>query len=338
MFLRTCNSMQGFHESYQSIKKWQNAHMSDHQMNADKLHLLHDYVIKNVFEITLKEMNRDFGPPPCEFSWFVMGSAGRCEQALISDQDHGLLYETDNVSAASYFLTFGKMLTTALDDIGYPLCEGNVMSSNPLWCQSEKDWDIQIKNWIHADTWESLRYLLIFFDARVVVGDEERVLSLKRTIFRIIGKQPSVLERLLENTKHRVKATGLFNQFLTITSGTHNGCIDLKNTALLPYVNAIRLLSMVERIESTSTLDRMEALCLLERYKKIMNTHHANFKKIIKYRLSRVDAKSYEDGRYINIKRLNKQEKVEMKQIFKDVEKIQNFIEIVVKGVIKNER
>ena len=76
--------MQGFHESYQSIKKWQNAHMSDHQMNADKLHLLHDYVIKNVFEITLKEMNRDFGPPPCEFSWFVMGSAGRCEQAVIS--------------------------------------------------------------------------------------------------------------------------------------------------------------------------------------------------------------------------------------------------------------
>ena len=330
--------MQGFHKSYQSVKQWHNANMSAHQMSTDKLHLFHDYLIKNVFEITLKEMNRDYGPPPCEFSWFVMGSAGRCEQAVISDQDHGLLYEEDHVSSASYFLIFGKMLASALDDIGYPLCEGNVMSSNPLWCQSESDWENQIKNWIYDDSWESLRYLLIFLDARVVVGDENRMLSLKRTIFRIVGKHPSVLVRLLENIKHSVKAIGLFNQFLTVTSGTHTGCIDLKTTAVLPYVNAIRLLSIVESIETTSTLARMEALCLLDRYKKVMDTHHSNFKKLMKYRLSHADAKSYEDGRYINIKRLNKREKIEMKRILNDVSKIRKFAEMIVQGVIKNER
>ncbi|MCC3358139.1 DUF294 nucleotidyltransferase-like domain-containing protein [Bacillus sp. REN16] len=330
--------MQGLLEPYQSIKKWHNDNVLAQQINTDKLHLIHDFVMKNVCEITLKEMMKDYGTPPCEFSWFVMGSAGRCEQAVISDQDHGIIYEEDNESAASYFFIFGKRLVSALDYVGYPLCEGDVMSSNPLWCQSKRDWEIQIKKWIHDDTWKSLRYLLIFYDARVVVGEEKGVQTLKNIIYQTIEKQPSVLVRLLENTKHTVKAIGLFNQFLTVSSGPYTGYIDLKMTALFPYVNAVRLLSIIEKIDSTSTLARMESLCLSDMYVKIMDTHHSNFKKLMYYRLLHDDAKGYESGHYLNIKRLNKLEKLEIKQILKDVGKIQRFSEWMVQGAIKNER
>ncbi|RFB12175.1 hypothetical protein DZB84_19530 [Bacillus sp. HNG] len=330
--------MDGFLESYQLIKNWHDVNVLTHQISTEQLHLSHEFVLKTVFEITLKEMAKDYGPPPCDFSWFVMGSAGRCEQAVISDQDHGILYEEASESAASYFSVFGKMLVSALDYIGYPQCEGNVMSSNPLWCQSKRNWEIQIKKWIHDNTWESLRYLLIFCDARVVVGDEKKVLSLKNIIHQTIEKQPTVLMRLFENTKHTVKGIGLFNQFLTVSSGPYTGHMDLKTTAIFPYVNAVRLLSIIEKIETTSTLSRIEALCMRDKYTKIIDTHHSNFKKLMHYRLLYGDTTNYEGGHYLNIKMLERAEKLEMKQILRDVEKLQRVTEVMVQGVIKNER
>ncbi|MFD1170561.1 DUF294 nucleotidyltransferase-like domain-containing protein [Oceanobacillus caeni] len=325
-------------ECYQTLKSLYDANLLTYQKSTEALQLSHEFIIKNVFEITWKEMKKEYGPAPCEFSWFLMGSAGRCEQAIISDQDHGILYEEKSGSCASYFLIFGEKLIQALNDVGYPLCEGNVMCSNPLWCQSNKDWEIQIKKWIKDDTWKSFRYLLIFIDARVVVGDENRVMSLKRMIYQIIEKQPALLERLLENTKYHVKAIGLFNQFLTVSSGPYTGYMDLKATAIFPYVNAIRLLSIIEKIDSTSTLSRMEALCKYDLYKKIMDTHHSNFKKLMHYRVLHRDTKSYKDGRYLHVKTLNKLERREIKQIFKDLENLQSFTNMVVQGGIKNER
>ncbi|THE13136.1 hypothetical protein E1I69_08520 [Bacillus timonensis] len=330
--------MDGFLEPYQSIKNWHDVNVITHQISTEQLQVFHEFVLKTVFEITSEEMMKNYGPPPCEFSWFVMGSAGRCEQAVISDQDHGILYEEESVSAASYFSIFGKSLVSALDYIGYPQCEGNVMSSNPLWCQSKRNWEIQIKKWIKDNTWESLRYLLIFFDARVVVGDEKKVRSLKKIIHQTIDKQPAVLVRLLENTKHTVKGIGLFNQFLTVVSGPYTGQMDLKTTAIFPYVNGIRLLSIIEKIETTSTLARMEALCMCDKYTKIINTHHSNFKKLMQYRLLHGDTTSYEGGHYLNIKRLKRVEKLEMKQILRDVEKLQRVTELMVQGEMNNEK
>ncbi|MEI2400915.1 DUF294 nucleotidyltransferase-like domain-containing protein, partial [Paenibacillus phytohabitans] len=266
------------------------------------------------------------------------GSAGRCEQAVISDQDHGIIYEEESEVAVLYFSVFGKMLVSALDYIGYPQCEGDVMSSNPMWCRSKRDWESQLKKWMNEDTWKSLRYLLIFYDARVVVGDTKSVQSLKHIMYQTILEQPTVLARLFENTRHTVKGIGLFNQFLTIPSGPFTGYIDLKSTAIFPYVNSIRLLAIIEKIELTSTLARMEALCLHETYKNTMDSHHSNFKKLMHYRLLHDDSNSYEAGHYLNIKRLNKLEKLELKHILNDVEKLQRFTGIIVQGAIKNER
>ncbi|WP_232284514.1 DUF294 nucleotidyltransferase-like domain-containing protein [Bacillus timonensis] len=331
----TSDNMQGYLESYQSIKEWRNANVLTHQMGSEKLQLYHDFVIKNVFEVTLNEMSKDYGPPPCTYTWFVMGSAGRCEQAVISDQDHGIIFEKDNEATASYFLVFGQMLSSALRDVGYPLCEGNVMSSNPLWCQSYRNWEIQLKKWMRDNTWISYRNVLIFMDARVVVGDEKEIRFLKEIVYQIIQEQPTILERLVENTKYTVKGVGLFNQFLTVSSGPYTGYIDLKTTAVFPYVNAIRILSILEKIEATSTIARIEALRLREMYKKMLITHYSNFKKLMHYRFLHGHAKSYEDMRYLNIKGLTKLEKLEIKQIIKDIEKLQRFTDMMVQGAIK---
>lgn len=226
----------------------------------------------------------------------------------------------------------------ALEFVGYPLCEGNVMSSKLIWCRPECEWQQQIFGWIRENTWKSLRYLLIFMDARTVAGDKERVLGLKRFVFQIIQKEPSILERLFDNTKHNKKAIGALNQLLPIPSGPYTGCIHLKTAAFIPYVNAVRLLSIIESIEETSTLGRIKALSLLEPYKEFMHIHYENFSKLLQYRLFNTIAQNYEDGQYLNIKKLNKAEKEKLKRIFKDIKKLQKFTLMRVQGAVNNER
>ncbi|MEK3885994.1 DUF294 nucleotidyltransferase-like domain-containing protein [Bacillus sp. FSL K6-3431] len=325
--------MLGLHASYQSLKIWHN-HIISLQSNSDELQLFHEYVMKKVYEIALEEMTRDYGAPPCKYSWFVTGSAGRCEQARLSDQDHGIIYDEINGGTDSYFLTFGEKISSGLYYMGYPLCQGNVMSSNRLWCRSITEWEIQIEKWIKEDKWESLRYLLIFFDARVIVGNEKTVLYLKKLIYQAIQEQSTILGRLLENTKYTVKAIGLFNQFLTIASGPYTGFINLKLTAIIPYVNAVRLLAIHEKIEKTSTLGRIEALSNYPTYKRILGPHYRNFKKLLQQRLKHDNGTNYEDAHYINVKSLNKKEKLEIKQILKEVRRLQKFTEMIIQRAI----
>ena len=326
--------MQPYFQCYQTVKNWYEANILTQQKSLDQMQLAHEFVLKTTFDIAFKEMIAENGPPPCEFSWFVMGSASRGEQAVFSDQDHGIIYEAEGASIASYFLGFGQKLSSALHRVGYPKCDGNVMSSNPVWCKSVRNWEVQIEKWMTENTWELFRYLLIFLDARVVVGDENQMRSMKRIVYEKIRKQPAIILRLFENTKYIEKGLGLFNQFLTVSSGPYSGQINIKNTAIFPYVNAIRLLAIMEEIEATSTLKRMEALRL---HHQNMATHHTNFNKLLQYRLLYGDAKSYEDVAYLKVERLNKREKLELKHIYKDIEILQKFTEMMVQGAMENE-
>lgn len=317
---------------FESLKKWRDQNFAAHRSNPDELQRFHEAVFKSAFEITLELMTKSFGPPPCEYSWFVMGSAGRCEQALYSDQDHGLVFADNSTSHVAYFLELGKMLSNGLDYLGYPLCTGGVMSSNPLWCKSYEDWHEQIINWMKKEQWETLRYLLIFSDARTVVGNEALLLPLKRAIFHEIKSHPNLLVRLLENTMYREKALGIFHQLLPISSGPFTGCINLKNAAFLPYINAIRLLALKEGIIETATLKRLTALAKLPNYQHELENYHMLFSGLLKLALKNGLATNYRDVHYVKVKSLNHHEKQELKQILAEANKLQTLAEMIVKG------
>ncbi|WP_017755475.1 DUF294 nucleotidyltransferase-like domain-containing protein [Calidifontibacillus oryziterrae] len=329
--------MISFYTPYQLIKEWRDNNIAALQFSTDELQHFHDTIIRNTFEITLNEMIKNFQQPPCDFSWFVMGSAGRCEQAVMSDQDHGLIYEDTSKKTSDYFLEFGKRLCSALDYIGYPYCEGNVMSSNPLWCQSKSNWEDLIYNWIDENSWASLRNLLIFFDARVVIGKEQPIQQLKNIIYKSIEKHPYLIRRLFENTMYIEKAVGIFNQFLTEAYGPYPGCINLKRTAFFPYVNAIRLLAIIENIDETSTLSRLKKLSEQGEHNRNLDPYYENFKKLLQYRLHEEKTSNYEDVHYLQVKNLKKAEKHEIKQLLKDGRKLQRYTESVVNRKMKNE-
>ncbi|PAQ13907.1 hypothetical protein CD798_12950 [Bacillaceae bacterium SAOS 7] len=316
---------------YQSLKNWRSEQMFTHQSSTDEFNYFHELVMNKVVSLTIDDMVKEHGPLPGDFSWFVMGSIGRYEQAVNSDQDHGLVFENNDEYTNEYFLTFGKRLCVNLQFVGYPYCIGNVMSSNPLWCQSIESWERQLDQWLLEESWESIRYLLIFYDARVVVGEASPIQKLKQRLHQFLHQKPHLLNRFFDNTSYMKKGIGVFGQFLTESNGPYKDCLELKHTAFFPYVNSIRLLAIKENLEQTSTLSRIHALSKLPAYNRQLEPYADHFDKLLSYRLQ------YADGYHLNVKKLNKIEKLGLKQIILGGRDLQRYAETTVKRVLKNE-
>ncbi|PLR82922.1 hypothetical protein CVD25_10585 [Bacillus canaveralius] len=318
-------------ESYEAIKIWKDEAIHSFQGDTLSLNEFHDRVLRKVYQLAACRLNN--GSPPCSYSWFITGSGGRFEQGLISDQDHGIIYERSSPEAAEYFLRLGEELSLGMAIVGYPYCEGKVMSSNPLWCQSKVEWKAQLLQWLEEESWQSIRYLHIFYDSRPLVGAESFVNELKSFIYDFQKEHPKILMRLLENVMHMKNAVGPFGQIIPEEKGLYKGSIDLKNTAIIPYVNAVRILALKEGIKETSTLARIDRLT--KNHHELLD-YRENFRKLLSYRLSLAANKSYDEGHYLSIKKLSKAEKHELKKILKDGKKLQQYVQAIVeKGVRK---
>jgi CBS domain-containing protein len=127
--------MNKYNEAYEFIKQWKDEFVYSFS-TSEEVNTFHDTILKKVYNKAYQIISYQHGKPPCHFSWFVVGSAGRFEQGFISDQDHGIVYEKDHHEAAQYFLLLGKELSNGLYAVGYPYCDGKVMGSNPVWCKS----------------------------------------------------------------------------------------------------------------------------------------------------------------------------------------------------------
>nr|WP_245204125.1 DUF294 nucleotidyltransferase-like domain-containing protein [Ammoniphilus resinae] len=310
---------------------WKESKISSCLSNAFLLNQLHDSVMNKVFEVASVRLNK--GNPPCSYSWFVTGSSGRYEQGLISDQDHGIIFEIASPKNEEYFLELGKEISDGLDVVGYPYCQGNVMSSNPLWCQSFEQWRAQLFVWMEKNSWDTIRNLQIFYDARHLHGTDRYVDELKSFIYTYQKKHPMLLKRFMENVMHIKRSVGPFGQIIVEEHGEHQGSINLKYAVFLPYVNAIRILAIKEGLTETSTLARIDQLSQIKTYSEMLQSVKSNFQKLLDYRLSLTHIQSYKDTHFLNMKNLDSQGKKEIKRILKDGKKLHYYVcRLVEKG------
>lgn len=303
-------------DDYSNINAIRVKALSDATFSNEQLNHFHDLIYDQVISAAVSKLLKEYGSPPSPFCFFVMGSAGRMEQSIWSDQDHGLVFKTNSKDAQEYFLKLGKEISEGLKLAGYKKCSGSVMASNPLWCKSLKDWENQIGLWASESTWESIRYLLIFADARTIDGDHSLLNILKEKAFHEV-KREQLLLRMLHNTMFLKKGVGLLGQLLVETHGPFTGSLNLKETAFFPFVNAARLLSFYEEIKETSTLYRISLLSeavMPHKYKSLFSN---NFSALLDYRLKHGSHRDYDSEHYVNINKLTKDEKKALKEIIK---------------------
>lgn len=319
-------------KTYESIKEWKDKNIPSFLDDTASLNKFHDLVMCKVFDLAISRVNK--GAPPCKFSWFITGSGGRCEQGVISDQDHGLIYEISNVENDIYFKKLGEEVSYGLFIVGYPYCQGNVMSSNSLWCKSLHEWKEQLLKWMEGESWDAIRYLQIFYDARVLTGRNSYVEALKMVIYQYQLKHQTVLKRFMENVTHIKNVIGPLGQILVEQHGLYQGSVNLKYAAFLPYVNAVRVMSIKEGIYETSTLERMKCLKQTKEYSKALKGCEDNFLTLLRYRLTLFQVESYTDTHFLNIERLKKEQRKDIKRILKDGKKLHDYvIALIEKGV-----
>ena len=215
-----------------------------------------DTVIKRVIELTIKEI----GEPPVGFSFICLGSEGRKEETLYTDQDNAIIFEDvskENESVVyEYFNKLGEIICTALNDIGYSYCIGNIMAKNLQWCKPISVWEKYFINWLSTPEPQNLLDATIFFDFRNIYGEESFSDRLRKTINHFIKEQPLFLYHLAYNTfstKPQQISSG------NLMSDKNTDIIDLKSAVNLIIMFA-RTYALQNNIWCTNTIDRLNAL------------------------------------------------------------------------------
>lgn len=182
----------------------------------------------------------------------VMGSEGRNEQIIKTDQDNALVIK--NGIDIELYKPYMNDITKHLIDFGYPSCEGNIMVSNPFWCKTVNAYKNEIARWIESPTFQNYMDLAIFLDSFAVAGNKELLINLKNDLFDKVHDKDVFLA-------YFAKATLTFDTPNTITNIINKShYIDIKKAAIFPIVQGIRSLALREKIKETTTIKRIKIL------------------------------------------------------------------------------
>jgi CBS domain-containing protein len=291
---------------------------------------LNDVCIKQVIEIALKKMKT---PPPVKFAWLALGSQGRSEQLLHTDQDNALVYEDvpEELKEATknYFLELATHVNKGLFEIGYDYCPAEMMASNPKWCLSLSQWERLIYHWITNPGKNEVLLSFIFFDYSLSYGDRELVNNLSDFIFENIKANPVFYIHLVSGALQSPSPTGFFRQLLVEQDGAHKDFFDIKRRALMPLTDAARVLILSHSVKSISnTPERFEKLAELEPHNsELYLACSYSYKALLKFR-TKQGLLHHDSGQFIALEALSKLEKIKLKRTFKTIKELQEIITI----------
>lgn len=296
-----------------------------------------DTILNKLMSMTLDEM----GPPPVPFVFMIMGSEGRREQTLKTDQDNAIIYrdpKPDVAGAAKrYFRKFGDLACTLLHQAGYDYCTGNVMAKNPKWCQPLSRWKTYFSDWIHAAEAEDLLQASIFFDFRLGFGEESLVAELRQHLFASLDGWSGFFRHLTENALYFKPPIGFFRNFVVESRGRHRNAFDIKS-AMTPIVDFARVYAIKNSIEETNTLERLEQLRIkkvlsFQEYEELEKAYSFLMQLRFVRQITAVIDDNTKPDNYINPKKLTRIEQTMLKEIFKRVEKFQSMMNFEFIGI-----
>jgi CBS domain-containing protein len=295
---------------------------------------INDVLLEKATQIALQQLDEaGLTAPPLQFCFMSLGSEGRKEQFLRTDQDNALIYENppeDIAEAANhYFLALGKAIIDILVECGFEKCPADMMASNPLWCQPIAAWQSQFRQWISEPDTRALLFANIFFDFRPISGEAQLAEDLKSFIFVEIEKSQLFLPFLAKNALQNPPPLSFFRQFIVEKSGEHKNEFDFKARAMMPLADAARVLAYEFKLtNSHSTFERFNEVAQLdENLQGICEAAAMAYEILLKQRAI-FGFKNQNSGRFINPDDLNKLERQTIRNIFKTIEKIQQTLNV----------
>lgn len=285
-------------------------------------------ITKRAVELAIKKMEEQ---PPTRFAWMNIGSQGRKEQLLMTDQDNALIFDDveenryDDVK--KYFVELAEKVTKTLNKIGYEFCPAEMMASNPMWCKSVTDWNKQYNSWINKPGEKGILMCSIFFDYDFIYGDENLVNQITENIFANIHNNQLFYAYLGTDALKNPPPLGFFRQFLVEDNGEHKDTFDIKSRALMPLIDAARLLILSQDIKGiNNTYQRYKKMAELEPQNADLFESCADAFSTLSHFRTEEGLANNSNGRYLKLNELSKSDKVKLKNAFQPIRDIQDAI------------
>lgn len=218
---------------------------------------LNDLLAARLIELECIESGLPGTPLYKNMCWLVMGSGGRFEQTLNTDQDNALIFVVPEGKTADQLreqlLPIALRVNTGLARCGFPLCKGNIMASNPKWCLSMDEWKAVFDKWVDHGTPKDLMHSTIFFDFRSMAGQHHLAKELHEWVAQLAKNNVRFQHQMAIHALSNRPPLGLVRDFVL----NDKARIDLKINGLTPFVDAARIFSLATGGTQTSTIERL---------------------------------------------------------------------------------
>lgn len=192
--------------------------------------------------------------------WLAFGSEGRGEQTIATDQDNGLVFDSERPDADRVaWLAMAREVNQALHACGYPLCKGGIMAGNAECCLTPHEWIARFAGWIEHGAPEDLLAASIFFDFRALSGAIALAAPMREFVRRRAAEVPRFARQLAENALRNAPALNWRGALDLQVDGPH-AWVDLKLHGTMIFVDAARLYALVHGVEATGTRARFEGI------------------------------------------------------------------------------
>jgi len=218
-----------------------------------------DAILNRVIHFAIE----DLGKPPTEFAFIVLGSEGRGEQTLATDQDNAIVFEDVEEKrleyTRKYFHEFGVRVNKELNRVGYNYCKGDIMAKNPKWTQPLNSWKNYFSKWINTGNPQDVLEAAIFFDFRCVYGEESMIKELRNYVNEISNPKSVFCYHMAHAVLKFKPPLNIFGHIVGEESQADELNLDIKKV-MLPVTTFIRLYSFTEKLTQTNSLERLAEL------------------------------------------------------------------------------
>lgn len=290
---------------------------------------LNDQVLLRLIALLRRDAFSDL---PEGFAFVVMGSEGRSEQTLSTDQDNALIYADDlSAEEVTRLEAFSQALIDGLIAIGVPPCPGGIMAKNAEWRRSLGGWTREITRWFATPTPDNIMKGSMFVDLRTLYGDPRLEQALKAHIFKHLAGERGFLMRMAQNMMGFKPPLGWFGKIKVDSSGTHKGMLDIKKAGIFAITDGVKALSLEAANLNGGTHERIAALVEAKVLKPAQaEDMEESFEFLVQMRL-RGHVEALQAGRtpsnHIALAQLNQMEQARLRSALEGVARFQRFIQ-----------
>lgn len=283
-------------------------------------------IVKRSVELSIL----DLGSPPARFVWLSIGSQGRKEQLLYTDQDSMLVFEDvpseKYRDVKDYFIKLAKRTTATLEKVGYQQCAQNHMASSLQWCKSLSDWIKQYNSWMNTPGENSNDMSSIFFDYELVFGDDKLEEAISNVVLQNAKNNTLFFDFLGNDVLRKNAPLTFFKKFITEEDSLNRNKFDIKTRALMPLIDGARLFALYYNLKGiNNTFLRFKQLAITDPKNEDIYLNCADaFITLSKYRTIE-GLRNDDSGQYISITDMSKLEKDKLKAALypmKDLEEL----------------